>query len=235
MAIWAIAHRGASDKAPENTLVAFERALEQGADALECDVHLSADGEVIVIHDETVDRTTDGHGPVAEMTVAELQRLDAGSWKDRRFAGQRIPTLSEVSELARGRAQLFIELKGASPELPARVVQVLRESGVAEQAWLFTDERAVLEALRNLAPEMHVRWREGMESGDFVLTWPERLSEATVAVFRERGLRVFTTIRDQIGNNEARLIAARMMELKIDGIICNRVWLLREVFGPAAP
>ncbi len=198
-------------------------------------MHLSADGEVIVIHDETVDRTTDGHGAVAEMSLAELQRLDAGAWKDRRFAGQRIPTLGEVSDLVRGRAHLFVELKGASPELPARVVQVLRERGIAEQAWLFADERPVLEALRELAPEMHVRWREGMESGDFVLTWPERLTEATVAVFRERGLRIFTTIRDQIGNNEARVIAARMVELKIDGIICNRIWLLREVFGSAVP
>ncbi|MGC8875140.1 MAG: glycerophosphodiester phosphodiesterase [Chloroflexia bacterium] len=231
MAIWAIAHRGASDKAPENTLVAFERALELGADALECDVHLSADGEVMVIHDETVDRTTDGHGTVSGMTLAELQQLDAGSWKDRRFAGQRIPTLAEVTELVRGRAQLFVELRGTSPELPARVVQVLRKGGVAEQAWLFAADCPVLEELRQLAPEMHVRWREGMEAGDFVLTWPERLTAATVAVFRERGLRVFTTIRDRVGNNDARLIASRMVELGIDGIICNRVWLLREVFG----
>jgi glycerophosphoryl diester phosphodiesterase len=190
----------------------------------------------MVIHDETVDRTTNGHGAVAEMTAAELQRLDAGSWKDRRFAGQHIPTLGEVSELALGRAQLFVELRGTSPELPARVVQVLREKGIADQAWLFAAERPVLEELRRLAPEMHVRWREGMESGDFVLTWPERLTEATIGVFRERGLRVFTTIRDRVGNNEARLIASRMLELGIDGIICNRVWLLREVFGlPEGP
>ncbi len=228
---WAIAHRGASDKYPENTLIAFERALELQAEAVECDVHLSADGEVVVIHDPTVDRTTDGRGEVAAMTLEELRRLDAGVRKHPRFAGQRIPTLSEVLEVVRGRAQVFIELKGTSPELPRRLVEVVRASGMAEAAWLFTANRAVLEELRRLAPEMHVRWREGMEKGDFVLTWPERLTEATVAVYRERGMYIFTTIVDRCPNNRAWEIAARMFQLGIDGVICNRVRLLREAFA----
>lgn len=222
---WAIAHRGASDRYPENTLLAFERALELQADAVECDVHLSADGEVVVIHDPTVDRTTDGHGEVAAMTLEELRRLDAGVRKHPRFAGQRIPTLSEVLEMVRGRAQIFIELKGTSPELPRRLVEVVRAGGMAEAAWLFTANRAVLEELRRLAPEMRIRWREGMENGDFVLT------EATVAVYRERGMRIFTTIVDRCPNGRAREIAAPMFRLGIDGIICNRVGLLREAFA----
>ncbi len=229
MTTWAIAHRGAADRHPENTLIAFEKALALGADALECDVHLSADGQVVVIHDPTVDRTTDGTGEVATMALEELRQLDAGSWKHSRFAGQRIPTLQEVAELARDRAQLFVELKGRSPELPNRVIEVLRESGVQEVAWLFTAHRPTLDTLRRLAPETHVRWLEGMEAGDFVLTWPERLTKSTVAVYRERGMHIFATISDRCSNSRARDLASRMVELEIDGVICNRVTLLREI------
>jgi len=230
MPIWAIAHRGASDRYPENTLLAFESALKAGADAVECDVHLTADGEVVVIHDETVDRTTNGHGEVAALTLEELRQLDAGSWKDGRFAGQRIPTLREVIELVRGRVHLFVEVKGRSPELPARLVEVLRAGGVQDQVWLFAADNACLRELHRLAPEMRVRWREGLESGDFVLTWPERLTRATIAIYHERGLPVFTTITDRTSNSRAREEAIRMAQLGVAGIICNRIGLLREAY-----
>ena len=105
------AHRGASAHAPENTIAAFELALKQQADAIELDVKLSADGQVIVIHDETVDRTTNGHGKVKDMTLAELKSLDAGSFFSREFAGERIPTLEEVFEAAGKRTFINIELK----------------------------------------------------------------------------------------------------------------------------
>jgi glycerophosphoryl diester phosphodiesterase len=90
------AHRGRSGVAPENTLAAFEAAVDLGADFLELDVRRSADGEIVCIHDATVDRTTDGTGAVADLTLAELRALDAGSWKDARYAGERIPLLSAV-------------------------------------------------------------------------------------------------------------------------------------------
>ncbi len=231
MTIWAIAHRGASDKYPENTLLAFERALQLKADAVECDVHLSADGEVVVIHDPEVDRTTDGRGEVEAMRLEELRKLDAGSWKQARYAGQRIPTLREVIELVRGRAQLFVEVKGRAPDLPRRLVEVLQESEALEHCWAFSAHQTTLEELRRLAAgRLRVRWREGMETGDFVLTWPERLTESTVAVYRERGMRVFTTIVDRTPNGRARDEAIRMVRLGIDGIICNRVSLLRDAY-----
>ncbi|MBZ0251997.1 MAG: hypothetical protein K8I02_01540, partial [Candidatus Methylomirabilis sp.] len=91
-----IAHRGASGECPENTLAAFGRALEIGVDMVEFDVHLSRDGVPVVIHDDDVRRTTDGRGLVKDLTLAELRRLDAGGWKDARFAGERIPTLEET-------------------------------------------------------------------------------------------------------------------------------------------
>ncbi|MEK7278389.1 MAG: glycerophosphodiester phosphodiesterase family protein, partial [Chloroflexota bacterium] len=93
-----IAHRGASAAAPENTLTAFTSAAALGADAVELDVKLSKDGVPIIMHDPTVDRTTDGRGRVADLTLAALKRLDAGAKKDAKFAGERVPTLAEVFE-----------------------------------------------------------------------------------------------------------------------------------------
>jgi len=105
------AHRGASAHAPENTLAAFELALAQQADAVELDVKLSADGHVIVIHDSTVDRTTNGHGKVEDMTLADLKALDAGSFRGREFTGEKIPTLEDVFEAVGERIFINIELK----------------------------------------------------------------------------------------------------------------------------
>jgi glycerophosphoryl diester phosphodiesterase len=105
------AHRGASAHAPENTIASFELAIAQQADAVELDVKLSADGQVIVIHDATVDRTTNGHGKVQDMTLAELKALDAGSFFSSQYAGEQIPTLDEVFEAVGKRIFINIELK----------------------------------------------------------------------------------------------------------------------------
>jgi glycerophosphoryl diester phosphodiesterase len=106
-----IAHRGASADAPENTPAAFRRAVELGADWFECDVTRTKDGRLVMIHDDTVDRTTDGRGRVADLTFDEVRRLDAGSWKGAAFAGERIPTLEETLELAGGRSGAYVEIK----------------------------------------------------------------------------------------------------------------------------
>ena len=106
-----IAHRGASARAPENTLAAFSEAVRLGANAIELDVHLTADGVPVVIHDGTVDRTTNGRGEVAAMTSKDLRRLDAGSWFSSRFRGERVPTLEESLEFARGRCGMNVEIK----------------------------------------------------------------------------------------------------------------------------
>ncbi len=108
-----LGHRGASAYAPENTLVAFRLALEQGADGVELDVTLSADGVPVVIHDDTVDRTTDGQGAVHVLTLAQLKQLDAGyrAKFGEQFAGERLPTLAEVFEALGARAIINVELK----------------------------------------------------------------------------------------------------------------------------
>lgn len=106
-----IAHRGASSVAPENTIAAFERALDMGADGIELDCQLSKDGQLVVFHDSTLDRTAGADGFVKDRTAEQLQKLDAGSWYDAQFAGERIPLLSEVLDLVRGRCRLNIEIK----------------------------------------------------------------------------------------------------------------------------
>jgi glycerophosphoryl diester phosphodiesterase len=104
------AHRGASAHAPENTLAAFELALAQNADAIELDAKLSADGRVVVIHDSTVDRTTDGHGRVNDLSFTELRSLDAGSFFSEKYRGEKIPSLDEVFEAVGRRTFINVEL-----------------------------------------------------------------------------------------------------------------------------
>jgi glycerophosphoryl diester phosphodiesterase len=108
-------HRGASAYAPMNTIPAFQLALKQGADGIELDVHLSKDGHLVIVHDFAVDQTTDGEGTVAEMTLAELKALDAGSWFDAKFTATRIPTLDEVFEAVGQKLYVNVEIKSLAP------------------------------------------------------------------------------------------------------------------------
>jgi glycerophosphoryl diester phosphodiesterase len=106
-----IAHRGASGSAPENTMAAFKKALALGVKVIETDVHLSKDGAIVVMHDPTVDRTTDGNGEVVNLSAAELKALDAGIWFGEGFKGEQVPTIEEVFDLVEGKAMLLVELK----------------------------------------------------------------------------------------------------------------------------
>jgi glycerophosphoryl diester phosphodiesterase len=124
-----IAHRGYSSKAPENTIAAFDLALQLGYHDLEFDVQLSKDGIAMVLHDESLDRTTNGHGRLANYTYAELKQLDAGSWFHGAFRHERIPTLLELLARYKSRANLHIELKSSEPELAECVAQALQVSG----------------------------------------------------------------------------------------------------------
>ena len=111
---WILCHRGAKNYAPENTLPAFKAALELGADGFELDTQLTSDGHVVVHHDKTVDRTTNGHGELFRLSLAELRELDAGSSFSEKFRGEKIPTLDEVFETIGKRALINVELKNFS-------------------------------------------------------------------------------------------------------------------------
>src|SRR5712691_9435510 len=119
-----IAHRGASFYAPENTFAAFDLAIEMGVSHIELDVHSTIDDHIVVIHDETVDRTTNGSGPVTSHTLGALAKLDAGSWFDEKFAGEQIPTFADVLDRYKGRAHIHTEIKGHSAHLSRRTADL---------------------------------------------------------------------------------------------------------------
>jgi len=126
-----VAHRGASAYAPENTLAAFRLAIQQGAPVVECDVHLTLDGVPVVIHDDCVDRTTNGTGEVAAQRYDALRELDAGAWFSAQFAGEHLPTLDETLAVCAGKARLFVELKrgGGEALVDAALAAIDRAAG----------------------------------------------------------------------------------------------------------
>lgn len=150
-------HRGANGIAPENTLPALECALAAGFDVIEVDLHITADGEIAVIHDPLLDRTTDGTGPVTKATLEELRSLDAGGWFDPFFAGTRIPTLQEVlALLLRYGGRAYLELKSAPP---APVLDIVRRAGLLDKVFFWSFNRDYLVELRRLCPEARIMAR----------------------------------------------------------------------------
>ena len=148
---WVIAHRGDSGTYPENTMCAFRSAVEIGAGAIELDVHLTADGEVAVMHDGELGRTAPGSGAIAEQSWASLRALDAGSWKDERFAGEQIPLLAQVfDEIA---VPVMVEIKPEGRCVVERTVEVIRECGAIERAIIASFSDANLRDAAALMPE----------------------------------------------------------------------------------
>ena len=151
------AHRGASAHAPENTLASFELALSQGADAIELDVNLSADGEVVIIHDSTVDRTTNGHGRVAQLSLTELRSLDAGSFFSEKYHGEKIPLLKEVFEAIGKKIFINIELKNyAVPcdPLVDRVCALVKKHSMEKRIIFSSFLASNLKKAKRLLPEV---------------------------------------------------------------------------------
>lgn len=152
----AIAHRGASGYAPENTLAAFRRAVAQGVTFIETDLHLTRDAHFVAIHDETLERTTTGKGSIQQLTLAEVRRLDAGSWFASEFIGERVPTLEEILEFARKNDVVFyLELKpsgfwGGEHAL----ISALRESGEIPRAVIISFDPVILAGLRKIDPTL---------------------------------------------------------------------------------
>jgi glycerophosphoryl diester phosphodiesterase len=125
-----IAHRGDSASAPENTFSSFDLAIEKGFDNVELDVQLTSDGVPVVIHDATLDRTTNASGPVSGISLADIQQLDAGSWKDAKFKGQQIRTLDEILKRYATKLRLHLELKSREQDLAERVAPLLKAHGL---------------------------------------------------------------------------------------------------------
>ncbi len=237
------AHRGFSGKAPENTLAAFRLAIDAGCDMIELDVHLTRDKEVVVIHDDTLERTTDGRGTVAGKTFAELRGLDAGAWFAPRFSGERIPALAEVLGLARDRILVNIELKKGEnfpypmEELADRTLNVVEIAGMADRVLFSSFSPAAIDRIRERSPRLPVAlivekpWRDPGEAGGGkiypVLNCRTRVLNGTnIRRAHAGGISVHVWTVNTPG------AMARFIALGVDGIITNHpdrlIALLRE-------
>jgi glycerophosphoryl diester phosphodiesterase len=205
-----IAHRGDSAHRPENTLAAFAGALAVGATLVELDVQLTADGQAVVLHDPTLDRTTTGRGDVRGLTLADVRSVSAGypgrfgsAW-----VGERVPTLAEALALLRDRARVLVEVKAESVTddaeggVEARVVEEVRRAGMAEQVALISFDQRAIRRLGSLAP--------GMERGRlFGRTTPEEV----LAAAAEAGCELVMPHKSQLGDALAERVHAAGLRL----------------------
>jgi glycerophosphoryl diester phosphodiesterase len=154
--VFIIGHRGASGHAPENTLAAFKKAVALGATFIETDLQLSRDARFVAIHDDTLERTTNGHGKVHDQTLAALRRIDAGSWFGSDYAGERIPTLEEILEFSKKNDIVFyLELKpSGSWGGEHALIGAMRESGEVARVVVISFDPAILAGLRKIEPTL---------------------------------------------------------------------------------
>ncbi len=241
------AHRGAREEAPENTLPAFLRAAALGADGVELDAQLSACGVPVIIHDFTLERTTDGTGPVGMMPLAALRELDAGARFSPEFTGTPIPTLDEVLEVVGQRLLVNVELKFSSPvgagamRLARAVVEVIRRHGLSKRVLCSSFNPLALRALRRIAPDLPVGFLVAPDqpllargrlahlvAGKHEARHPHfsMITPGYVAWAHRAGYRVNTwTV------NEADDIN-RMVQLGVDAIISDRPGVVRGILRP---
>ena len=240
-----IAHRGASFDAPENTLAAFRLGFAQGADACELDVHQTRDGAIAVMHDFTTHRMASVDKAISEQTLAELKLLDAGSWKDPKWAGEKIPSLEEVLAILPENKRLFIEIK-CGVEILRELERVLKSSGKKpEQIALIGFGYETMKRTKTWLPQFPVYWLNAFKPQH--QTDPNRritdeLIEKSVAANFDGLNLLFNGPLDAEFMRKARAAnqkvfvwtvddpnaARRMIELSVDGMSTNRPGWLRE-------
>jgi glycerophosphoryl diester phosphodiesterase len=229
-----IAHRGAPRERPENTLPAFLRALELGAEGIELDVHATADG-VVVVHHDPVPRATPPSGALAGRRIDSLTFDELQGFSIRGLA--LIPTLAEVLAVVKGRVELYVEIKGTGIE--RAVVEVIRESPAPERCAVHSFDHAAVRRARELAPELRggilfdrepVDVVGAMRAADALDVWPqfELVNESLVEAVHDAGGRVIAwTV-----NRPER--AAALAELSVDGLCSDLLPVIRRVFAPTA-
>ncbi|MCD6538686.1 glycerophosphodiester phosphodiesterase [Candidatus Bathyarchaeota archaeon] len=219
------AHRGASYYEPENTLRAFRRALEMGADRIEVDVRLTADGHIIALHDETVDRTTNGSGYARDMTLEEIRRLDAGN-------GERIPTLREIIDLVRDRADLLIDVKDlgmedklaetilnedliedavfiSSPNIIRRLKEICNEFQICPYYRFVADDPIDMNAIKRLKVDwVYMRWT--------------KINRRLVSLLHRSGASIFASIPDDVEAEKFDAIIGDLYEMETDELVTGR-------------
>ncbi|HVC43503.1 MAG TPA: glycerophosphodiester phosphodiesterase family protein [Candidatus Binataceae bacterium] len=227
-----IAHRGASGRFPENTLASFRAAIDAGAQICELDVQATRDGAIVVMHDDTVERTTDGTGAVKSLTLEEIHRLDAGVRFGAKFIGERVPTLDEVFAIAGPRCALNIELKAAG--LERRIIDIIEKHRATASALVSSFDWDAIAIVRHLEPRVRI--------GLLASQWPARLvgaafelraetinprvdivTEDLCIAAHQRNLNVYAWVADQ--PDEMR----RLIAIGVDGIMTNYPERLRAL------
>jgi glycerophosphoryl diester phosphodiesterase len=226
-------HRGASQAAPENTLAAFQKARELGADGVELDVMLSRDDEAVVRHDYDLERTSNGHGLVRDHTLAELQALDAGSWFGPSFAGERIPTLRQVCAWAGQDMRLNVELKSVDVGdhgLEKRVVAIVHECGLERRVVFSSFNPFSIRRVKQIDASLHTGllyaadlpiylarvWLRPVARPDALHPEFHMVSAAYMGWAKTRSYRVNVWTPDEASDLQ------RLLALKVDSIITNR-------------
>jgi len=238
-----IAHRGASDLAPENTLASVELAWRLGADAVEVDVHLTPDGRIVAIHDETTDRTAGVHLEVAATPSSRLRQLDVGRHKHPQFAGQRIPYLEEVLQTVPPGRQLFVEIKCGPAILPP-LATMIAGSGKRSQIVLLGFDLPTIRAAKKLMPDVPACWlcdkrilrsygpslaeQARAASVDGLDVHWSGLTRRFIRAVKAAGLKLYVWTVDDPAQ------ALRLHTLGADGITTNRPDRLRRWISPLA-
>jgi glycerophosphoryl diester phosphodiesterase len=238
-----IAHRGASYDAPENTVAAIKLAWEQKADASEFDVFLSKEGKIVVIHDKDTKRVAGVDKLVADQTLAELRRLDVGTWKGAKFAGEKMPILEEMLVTVPKGKRVLIEVK-TGPEIVPELDRVLKASKVPpEQTPVISFHAPVIAAMKKARPDLAAYWvvslkpakgkapptaealiatAKDIAADGLDLSAADTLDKAYCDKVKAAGLKLYVwTVNDP-------LVAQRMVELGVDGITTDRPGWLRE-------
>ena len=250
--ILVVAHRGGASLAPENTLGAFAKALEIGVDQLECDVHLSKDGELVIMHDPDLARTTDGNGFIYQMNYADIRKLNAAAkFKTSPWPYEPVPTLGEVLDLTKGKAQIQIEIKvekiwGRYTGIEQKVIDAVNARGMVDDVIIISFDFPTIVEIKALDP----RFKTGAllsgttlsqnsktphadfvaqvirETGaDYIMPSSAGVSDLLINAVHERGLKIGVwTV-----NSEGEM--RRMAEWGVDAITTNDPVLLKQVLG----
>lgn len=221
-AVEVVIHRGANEYAPENTFAAAELAIEWGVDYVEIDVRTSQDGVMYILHDFSVDRTTDGKGFIHTLTSEEIDRLDAGSWFDEKFAGQRVPRLDEYLRWIKGRAKVYFDVKAADLE---QLIALVYEVGLEDDCFFWFGAEKQAQRFRELDQRLPLKVNASDPAGvakahddlaaDIIEVGLGNLSDDFIDACRQRDLKimVYHPRKDEEAFRQTILRGADMINL----------------------